>query len=76
MSTITQAVHQLQARRNQTRRELEKLSLAIRALEQLEGKVAATRGANPRRKMSLTARRKIAAFQKARWAKIKAAKKQ
>jgi hypothetical protein len=76
MSAITQTIRQLQVRRNQTQRELEKLSLAIKALEQLEGNsVAATGTAKPKRKMSLAARRKIAAFQKARWAKLKAAKK-
>jgi hypothetical protein len=75
MSAITQTIRQLQVRRNQTQRELEKLSLAIKALEQLEGNTVATGTAKPKRKMSLAARRRIAAFQKARWAKLKAAKK-
>jgi hypothetical protein len=75
MSAITQTIRQLQVRRNQTQRELEKLSLAIKALEQLEGNAAATGTVKPKRTLSMAARRKISAIQKARWAKIKAAKK-
>jgi uncharacterized protein YjcR len=75
MSAITQTIRQLQVRRNQTQRELEKLSLAIKALEHLEGTAPAIGTVKPKRKMSLAARRKIAAFQKARWAKLKAAKR-
>jgi len=75
MSAINQTIRQLQVRRNQTQRELEKLSLAIKALEQLEGNTVATGTAKPKRKMSLASRKRIAAFQRARWAKLKAAKK-
>ena len=75
MSAITQTIRQLQTRRSQTQRELEKLSLAIRALEQLEGNIPTTEAVKPKRKLSLAARRKISAFQKARWAKVRAAKK-
>jgi hypothetical protein len=75
MSAITQTIRQVQVRRNQTQRELEKLSLAIKALEQLEQHAAVTETAKPKRTLSLAARRKIARFQKARWAKLKAAKR-
>ena len=75
MSAITQTIRQLQARRTQTQRELEKLSLAIKALEQLGGDSTGPEQSQPKRKMSLASRRKISAFQKARWAKVKAAKR-
>ena len=75
MSAITQTIRQLEDQRKRAQRELEKLSLAIKALEQLEGNISATETVKRKRKMSLAARRRISAFQKARWAKIKAAKK-
>lgn len=75
MSAVTQTIRELQARRNRAQKDVEKLNLAIRALEQLEGSVAVVREAKPRRKMSVAARKKIAAYQRARWAKIKAQKK-
>jgi len=75
MLAITQTIRQLQTRRTQTQRELEKLNLAIKALVQLEGNIPATEAVKPKRKLSLAARRRISAFQKARWAKVKAAKR-
>jgi len=39
------------------------------------GKVSGNGGVKPKRKVSASARRKMAAAQKARWAKIRAAKK-
>lgn len=75
MSTITQTIRQLQVRRNQTQRELEKLSLAIKALEQLGGDSIALEQSQPKRTLSVAARRRISRFQKARWAKVKAAKR-
>jgi hypothetical protein len=73
MQALTQTIRQLQTQRNQMEREVQHLEVAIQALDRLHHNVAASH-TKPRRKMSLDARRKIAAFQKARWAKIRAAK--
>jgi hypothetical protein len=73
MSTVNQTIRELQIQRNRGQRHLEKLSLAIKALEQLGGSVAGE--PKPKRKLSAAARARIAAFQRARWAKIKAQKK-
>jgi hypothetical protein len=63
------------------RNELGRINQAIAAIESLDGssapkagKVPATNVPQTRRKMSAAARRRIAAAQKARWAKVKAAK--
>jgi hypothetical protein len=76
MSGIEQVVRQLKVHRKCTERELEKLNLAIKALTSLDGKSAPTKGV-VRRKPKFTAAgiARIRAAQKARWAKIKAAKK-
>jgi len=76
MSTMNQIVKQLQARRKQSERELEKLNLAIKALAFLEGNSVPTNaGIRRKPKFSAAARGRIAAAQRARWAKIKAAQK-
>jgi hypothetical protein len=76
MSTMNQVVKQLQARRKQGERELEKLSLAIKALTSLKGtSVAANAGIKRKPKFSAAGIARIRAAQKARWAKIKAAQK-
>ena len=76
MSTMNQIVKQLQARRKQSERELEKLNLAIKALAFLEGNsVTANAGTRRKPKFSAAARGRIAAAQRARWAKIKASQK-
>jgi len=75
MSTVNQTIRELQIQRNRAQRDLEKLSLAIKALEQLGGRVAVAGETKAKRKMSAAARARIAAFQRARWAKIKAQKK-
>jgi hypothetical protein len=72
MSTTTKVIKQLQAQRKQTERELEKLNLAIRVLSSLGG-VQGTVRRKP--KFSAAARARIAAAQRARWAKLKAAQK-
>jgi hypothetical protein len=73
MSTLNQAVRQLQAKRRQTERELEQIGQAIKALTSLGG----TAGMVVRKKptFSKAARARIAAAQRARWRKIKALKK-
>ena len=76
MSGIKQVVRQLKVQRKCTEGELEKLNLAIKALTSLHGKSAPTGGAVRRKPKFTTAGiARIRAAQKARWAKIKAAKK-
>jgi hypothetical protein len=73
---MNQIVKQLLARRKQGERELEKLNLAIKALAFLEGNsVTTSAGTRRKPKFSAAARGRIAAAQRARWAKIKAAQK-
>jgi hypothetical protein len=76
MSGIKQVVRQLKIQRNHAEREIEKLGLAIKALTSLDGQSTPTGGV-ARRKPKFTAAgiARIRAAQKARWAKIKAAKK-
>jgi hypothetical protein len=77
MSTMTQVVHQLHAQRKRAELELEKLNLAIRALSSLEGEsAAATLGIRHKPHFSAAARERIAAAQRARWKKLKAAQKE
>jgi hypothetical protein len=64
----------------QLRQERDRLDAAIRALTSLgggrTGQNSASTGAAPKRRtLSVAARRKIAAAQRARWAKIKAKQK-
>ena len=76
MSTINEVVHQLQTQRKRAEMELAKLNLAIKALTSLEGEsVAASAGIRRKPRLSKAARARIAAAQRARWAKIKATKK-
>jgi hypothetical protein len=73
MSTTTQVIHQLKTQRSRAEREIEKLNLAIRALTSLEGTPTLTIRRTP--KFSAASRARIAAAQRARWAKIKAGQK-
>jgi hypothetical protein len=75
MSKLNRVVQQLHAQRKHAIQELEKLDLAIKALTSLGG--AAAGGITVRRKprFSAAARGRIAAAQRARWAKIRAAQK-
>jgi len=76
MSTVSQVVHQLQVRRRQSEREIEKLNLAIKALTSLDGRsVTANLGIRRKPKFTAAGIARIRAAQKARWAKIKAAAK-
>jgi hypothetical protein len=74
MSTMTQVVHQLHAQQKRAERELEKLNLAIRALTSLDGK-SVSAGIRRKPHFSAAARARIAAAQRARWAKIRAMQK-
>jgi len=74
MSTMNQVVRQLQAQRRQSEQQLEKLNLAIRALTSMEGP-SASGGTRRKPHFSAAARERIAAAQRARWAKLKAAQR-
>jgi hypothetical protein len=76
MSSINQVVQQLQIQRKRTEQEIEKLDLALKALTSLDGGSAGIKlGIRRKPKFSAAARERIAAAQRARWAKIKAAQK-
>jgi hypothetical protein len=76
MSSINQVVKQLQIQRKRAEQELEKLNLALKALSSLDGGTAGIKlGIRRKPKFSAAARERIAAAQRARWAKIKAAQK-
>jgi hypothetical protein len=68
---MNQVVHQLQSQRKRAERELEKLKLAIKALTSLEGTAAPAVRRKPVFTKAGLAR--IAAAQRARWKKLKAA---
>jgi hypothetical protein len=72
MSDLNNVLNQLRAERNLVQQELEHIDNAIYVLQRLVGRngsVAAPNGSRPRRNMSASARNRIAAAQRARWAK-------
>lgn len=74
MSSMNQVVQQLHAQRRRAEQELEKLNLAIRALMLIDGTAGLSKLTIRRKpRFSAAARARIAAAQRARWAKIKAA---
>lgn len=77
MLTLTTVVRQLKQERARTLKEVEKLDAAIRVLSGLTGTGRGLgrgrAGIGKRRTMSAAARKRIAAAQRARWAKWKAA---
>jgi hypothetical protein len=76
MSTMTQVVHQLHTQRKRAELELEKLNLAIKALASLDGEsVSASAGVRRKPHFTAAARERIAAAQRLRWKKLKAAQK-
>jgi hypothetical protein len=66
---VVSAVGQLKKEKANLRRQLDRVESALAVLGKLNG----TGG--PRRILSASARRRIAAAQRARWAKVRAAKK-
>src|SRR5512146_590194 len=81
MANLNRALQELRQERNRAEREVERLDDAISLLEGLTGRNHAGRPARgrrtarmgrPRRRMSAAGRRRIAAAQRARWAKLKA----
>ena len=79
MSNLLQIQNELQSKRKELHQELSRIDAAITALSGLSGhssKAASdTASPAPRRVLSLSARRRIAAAQRARWAKVRAQKK-
>ena len=82
MSHLTNVVRQLRKERDQAQKRVGQLDEALKALTRLGGVrgTAATRGRTKvvgakRRTMSAAARKRIAAAQRARWAKWKAAQR-
>ena len=79
MSNLAKVVHQLQKERDQARRRVEQLDEALNALGGLDGLRGtvgrAQTAGKKRRTMSAAARKRIAAAQRARWAKWKAARR-
>ncbi len=83
MATLNRAVKQLRSERNRLERELERIDAALNALARLNshglgrGRRRTARGRStvrPQRHMAASARRRIAAAQKARWAKLRQAR--
>ncbi len=78
MSNLTKVVMQMRQERDAAQKRVERLDRALAALGSLDG--FRTRGRNSlklgtkRRTMSAQARKRIAAAQRARWAKWKAAR--
>ena len=80
MANLNRALQELRQERNRAEREVERLDEAISVLDGLTGRNHAGRPARlgrtarmgrPRRRMSAAGRRRIAAAQRARWAKLK-----
>ncbi len=68
MSTLQHVFKQLKDERKRAQKELARLEEAISAFGKLVGK----RAGRAQRKLSAAARKRIAAAQRARWAKLKA----
>jgi hypothetical protein len=74
MTNLTGVVRQLQKERQRMQGEMEQLDAALAALESLgvvDGRSKGSRATKVRKPMSGAARRRIAAAQRARWAKWK-----
>ena len=79
MANLAKVVAQLRQQRDQAQKQVEQLNEALAALSSLDGSGARSRISRrsgiKRRTMSAEARKRIAAAQRARWAKWKAAHK-
>ncbi len=77
MANLADVLNELRKERSRMAGQVRKLDKAISVLRKLNGSSpsGARKSVRKRRTMSAAARRKIAAAQKARWAKWKAAKK-
>jgi hypothetical protein len=80
MTSLATVVQQLRKERDQTQKKIEQLDQALKALTGVGG-LSTTTGrrrinvSRKRRTMSVAARKRIAAAQRARWAKWKAAQR-
>jgi hypothetical protein len=74
MPSLTGVLSQLQAERQKMQKEMSKLDHAITVIRGLNNTTGST-SMRPPSRMSLAARRRIAAAQRVRWAKWKAAQK-
>jgi len=70
MANLSAVVQQLRKERARASKEVERLDAALRALS-----ISSNGGFAPRRRLSAEARRKIAAAQRARWARVRREKK-
>lgn len=82
MSNLANVVQRLRQERDQAQKKIDRLDQALKALTGLDGvgRTNGGRGSAPRRAgagrtMSAAARKRIAAAQRARWAKWKAAQR-
>jgi hypothetical protein len=77
MSNLVEIQNELQSKRKELHYELNRIDAAISALSGLNGSKSATAasGSRQHRVLSVDARRRIAAAQRARWAKVRAQKK-
>jgi len=72
MGTMTKLLKQLKKERNQVQKQLSGLNAAISAFA---GVYTGTKLTRKKRTISVAGRKRIAAAQRARWAKVKAGKK-
>ena len=77
MPNLGGIVHQLKMQRDRAQKEVERLNAALTALGNLGGQSGLRRArmVKSRKPLSAAARKKIAAAQRARWAKWKAARR-
>lgn len=74
MNNLTEVLEQLKQERARVEAELRQLDQAIQALSKVAGGNGGT-GGRATRRMSVAARKRIAAAQRARWAKFHASRK-
>jgi len=79
MANLADIQNELQSKRKELQQELNRIDAAIRALGGVSNNgakpVPVVAGPGMRRELSVGARRRIAAAQRARWAKVRAEKK-
>ena len=77
MANLSRVINELRRERDRLSGEVERLDNAIAALDHIGGSSSghraggARQGRRPRRKLSAAARARIAAAQRARWAKVR-----
>lgn len=71
MANLDNALQQLRAERKRTQLQVEKFDQAISVIESLNGSGASRKSAQPTRIVSAASRRRMAAAQKARWARLR-----